>query len=852
MLAWLLLCDTPNAIALEPVDFAVLVTAEVQESPPQILLRWPLVGAASRYTVSRKLLADQNWSTLATLPGNATNYRDASVVAGAAYEYEIAQLGSDDVRAYGYIYAGASVSFPNYRGRVLLIVDSSIAGAVATGLEVLQRDLIGDGWTVKRRDVNRSDSPGSVRSMILSEFWADPANTKAVLLFGHVPVPYSGDLNPDEHNGHRGAWPADAFYGVIEGNWTDYAVHSTNAEDPRNHNRPGDGKYDQSELPGRVVLQVGRVDFADLPAFQPRSEVDLLRQYLDKNHRFRHKVFTPERRGLIRDNFGEIQGDAPATDAWRAFVPFFGDNVQAIGSGQFFSRLSGASYLFAYGGGGGGYYSADGVGSTSDFANHSPQCVFYMLHGSYFGDWDSSNNFLRASLASSGYGLAAAWTGLPHWYLHHMALGETIGLSTLVTQNNRTVYKNQVNLAVGQVHIALMGDPTLRMHTVAPPSNLSAISGGSDSVVLTWSPSSEPVQGYYVYRADAMNAPFSRFSRRFVTGNSYTDTAVPGGPKTYMVRAVKLERSGSGTYYNPSQGAFAAWNGGGGGPVVLPTVRIESANPSADEDGPVEGAFAIVRSGSAVSALPVQFAISGSAANGTDYESISSSVTIPANWDTAWITIRPIADTQREGPETVTLTLSPSSAYTIGAPASATVTIADRFINQAPSLAPLANVTTLVNSAVPPVTLTVSDAETPAAQLIVSAISSNPALLPSSGLLLSGTDQSRVLLLQLVPDVIGTANVTVTVSDGALSSSRTFALTVFGPGKIYSINRQPTGAPALQFDGTPGRAYSVHSSKDLKTWTTVQSGIFQTPAPVSVVDLDASDEPCRFYRVQWE
>jgi len=49
--------------------------------------------------------------------------------------------------------------------------------------------------------------------------------------------------------------------------------------------------------------------------------------------------------------------------------------------------------------------------------------------------------------------------------MHHMALGETIGFSTLLTQNNGPggLYQNQMNSCAGQIHIALMGDPTLRM-----------------------------------------------------------------------------------------------------------------------------------------------------------------------------------------------------------------------------------------------------------------------------------------------------------------------------------------------------------------------------------------------------
>jgi len=117
------------------------------------------------------------------------------------------------------------------------------------------------------------------------------------------------------HPSHLGAWPADLYYGDVNGIWTDNSVNKTDSDDPRNDNIPGDGKFDQSNIPSPVELEVGRVDMFDLPAFNPRSEKDLLRQYLIKDHNFRHKLVTTVRRGLVRDNFGDLSGDAPAVDA---------------------------------------------------------------------------------------------------------------------------------------------------------------------------------------------------------------------------------------------------------------------------------------------------------------------------------------------------------------------------------------------------------------------------------------------------------------------------------------------------------------------------------------------------------
>lgn len=44
-----------------------------------------------------------------------------------------------------------------------------------------------------------------------------------------VPVAYSGDINPDAHNDHKGAWAADIFYGDLDGRWTDTLINNTSA-----------------------------------------------------------------------------------------------------------------------------------------------------------------------------------------------------------------------------------------------------------------------------------------------------------------------------------------------------------------------------------------------------------------------------------------------------------------------------------------------------------------------------------------------------------------------------------------------------------------------------------------------
>jgi hypothetical protein len=103
-------------------------------------------------------------------------------------------------------------------------------------------------------------------------------------------------------------------------------------------------------------------------------------------------------------------------------------------------------------------------------------------------------------------------------------------------------------------------------------------------------------------------------------------------------------------------------------------VSITASDANAAEPGN-PGAFAVSRTGSTASSLTVTFAVSGSATTGADYTALGTSVTIPAGGASAPINVTVIDDAEVEGPETVNITLTSGSEYTLGSPNSAVVTI---------------------------------------------------------------------------------------------------------------------------------------------------------------------------------
>ena len=535
--------------AQSPIDYTVQVSVQVQESPPQITLSWPLNAGASSYSIGRKSPSATSFTLIASLPGDSISYTDTNVTPGAGYEYQVYRAGTT-AAGESYVYAGIKFPAVDYRGKLILVVDNYFSDTLSAEITRLEKDFISDGWQVIRHDVSRTDSVPDIKNLILNDYNADMANVKAVCLLGHVPVPYSGNLNPDGHPDHQGAWPSDVYYGELDASWTDVSVNNTVASRPQNDNIPGDGKFDQTVFPSYAELQTGRIDFANLPAFA-LTETQLMRNYLDRDHDYRKKIIDPPKRCLIDDNFGAFSGEAFASNGWRLSSILTPDSVFAL---DYFSTLGSNWYQWSYGCGGGSYTSCSGVGNTANFAADTVQTIFTMLFGSYFGDWDSQNNFLRSSLASGA--LTSAWAGRPHWHFHQMSLGENIGYCALASQNNYSFGPYTANYGAHYVHLALMGDLTLREHIIAPPSNLSGTNTSTNYVHLTWSASPDTVLGYYVYKLDTATGQYMRISPSIVTDTNFGESNITAAINHYMVRSIRLEASATGTYYNMSEGIF--------------------------------------------------------------------------------------------------------------------------------------------------------------------------------------------------------------------------------------------------------------------------------------------------------
>ena len=565
----------------------------------------------------RRVYGTISWGTpIATLAYNATSYSDTNVTPGVEYEYELQQdfnsavtfssnkaattipaqaLSSGNLRAFGYICAGINLPYNDNRGTLLLLVDNTMTTPLATELAQLQQDLAGDGWKVVRTDLPRQTvdpsvtgttvGPArlaelqSVKNVIKTAYTADPTHVKAVYILGHLPVPYSGNNNPDSHSEHLGAWPADTYYADMTGTWSDTTINSSSAYDARNRNIPGDGKFDQSALPNSTLtLAVGRVDLVKMTQAPNASvtEAQLLQRYLRKAHqyRFRQGAYAAiQRRAVAQEWWGEGAPESLelGTNAilGRNLVGISNVDYLGYSGGQnlgatwqsWMNNHPGNNYLFGYGQGGGGYSSAQGVGTSLDFGTQPSRAVFTSMFGSYMGDWDVANNFLKAPLAGNAtgdsLGLCCFWSGRPLWLIHPMAMGSTLGEITRLSQSYiPSSYPLLWSYFEGYSHTGLMGDPALRLYSVQPPQNVVAQSKAG-GVTLSWDASTDTnIIGYQVYRSTSATGPFTTLTPTALATTTFTDgTATAGTAYTYLVKTLKLETPNGGSFQNPSAGS---------------------------------------------------------------------------------------------------------------------------------------------------------------------------------------------------------------------------------------------------------------------------------------------------------
>lgn len=139
-----------------------------------------------------------------------------------------------------------------------------------------------------------------------------------------------------------------------------------------------------------------------------------------------------------------------------------------------------------------------------------------------------------------------------------------------------------------------------------------------------------------------------------------------------------------------------------------------------------------------------------------------------------------VSETPATNLRTVRLVLNDGSGGSVSVSKQVRVTA----INDPPGISMLSDLSILEDASTGLLPLVIGDPDNGATTLLVSAVSSNPELVPS--LLLSGTGSNRFLAMTPKANAFGSAVISVWVSDGAFSNSVSFNLSVLG------VNDPPT------------------------------------------------------------
>ena len=116
----------------------------------------------------------------------------------------------------------------------------------------------------------------------------------------------------------------------------------------------------------------------------------------------------------LQDSFRD-HGEHFAYSGWENFISLLGaENIRCAA----WPNVKPGMNLWFYGCGPGGPQSMAGFGNTQSLVTTPLEAVFTMLFGSYFADWDTPDNLMRAVLATDGGALTCGWAGRPHWYVH--------------------------------------------------------------------------------------------------------------------------------------------------------------------------------------------------------------------------------------------------------------------------------------------------------------------------------------------------------------------------------------------------------------------------------------------------
>ena len=367
--------------------------------------------------------------------------------------------------------------------------------------------------------------------------------------------------------------------------------------------------------------------------------------------------------------------------------------------------------------------------------------------------------------------------------------------------NSLTVTSSSDNTSlVPSANVVLSGTDANRTVVVTPSSN----ENGSATITLTVSDGELSATETFTVTVNAVNdmPTITSIGDQTISEDSATSslsftvddvetaasslTVTSSSSNTVLVPNSNIVLSGSGS--SRTVIVTPASNQGGNATITLTVSDGESSVDSSFEltvtstnDVPTITAVSdqTINEDSATSSLSFTIGDTETAASSLTVTSSSSNTTLVPSANVVLsgtganrsVVVTPAAD--ESGSTTITLTVS-DGALSVDETFVVTVSA----VNDAPTITAIANQTIGEDTSTSSLSFTVDDEETSATSLSVTLSSSNTTLVPTANIVLSGTGASRTVVVTPVANENGDATITLTVSDGELTSSETFVVTV--------------------------------------------------------------------------
>ena len=278
-------------------------------------------------------------------------------------------------------------------GRICIVVHQDIYNDITAALSQYDLDLQSTGFNT----VTYTYVPGTPESLRsdLAVLYQEAESLVGAVFIGNIPyIIY--ELMQDWGSGvEYEDFPCDIFYMDLNGTWSD--TLSTGSVQANN------GKYDTRSGDLSLEIWVSRIRTDNLGSLG--SEVNILNQYLDKNHQYRTGLILPSRKALV---YNDDDWDFMATDDSSHLGMVYDpsdvitvNNPEETTTADYINNHLTAPYEFifirshGYPGGHGFYRSSKSIFDyvfANEYQSIDPEAVFYSLFVCSAADYTESNN----------------------------------------------------------------------------------------------------------------------------------------------------------------------------------------------------------------------------------------------------------------------------------------------------------------------------------------------------------------------------------------------------------------------------------------------------------------------------